>query len=354
MTGRVKGRGTGQNEVGRFERLSYEAVDDGWGVDDGELEVRRTDVTDETVTKVVTRNSSPDVPFDRSVNPYRGCEHGCIYCFARPSHAFLGLSPGLDFETRLIARPNAAQALERALRRKGYTPDVLAIGTNTDAYQPIEKDRRIMRGILQVLQRFRHPVSVVTKGCLIERDIDILGDMAADTLASASISVTTLDSKLARQMEPRVPSPARRLKTIERLAVAGIPVRISVSPLIPGLTDHELEAILQAGRDAGATAASTINLRLPGEVSDLFQDWLARDVPGQADKVMRRVRQAHGGRDYDATFGHRMRGTGPHAELMRQRFRSVCKRIGLAEHLPRLRNDLFMRPAQAGDQLSLF
>jgi DNA repair photolyase len=323
-------------------------------VPEDEVGVRRTHVTCEKITKAVTRNTSPDLPFDRSLNPYRGCEHGCIYCFARPSHAYLGLSPGLDFETRLIARPNVAQALERELRRPSYKADILAIGTNTDAYQPIEKDRRIMRSVLDVLRRFNHPVSVVTKGNLIERDIDLLGDMATDRLASASISVTTLDAKLARQMEPRVPSPARRLQTIERLAAAGIPVRVSVSPLIPGLTDHELEAILQSGRDAGAVAASTISLRLPGEVSALFQDWLERDVPGSAAKVMGRVRQMHGGRDYDATFGQRMTGQGVHADLMRRRFKSACKRIGLAEHLQRLRTDLFIRPAQETAQLSLF
>jgi len=354
LTGRVRGRGTARNEVGRFERHARVAVDDGWDESSEDLPLRRTHVTCEQVTKVVTRNTSPDVPFDRSLNPYRGCEHGCIYCFARPSHAYLGLSPGLDFETRLIARPNAARALEREFRRPSYTPDVLAIGTNTDAYQPIEKERRIMRGVLDVLQRFMHPVSIVTKGNLIERDIDILGEMAADRLASASVSITTLDAKLARQMEPRVPAPARRLQTIERLAAAGIPVRVSVSPLIPGLTDHELEAIMQTARDAGAVAASTISLRLPGEVSELFQDWLARDVPGSAAKVMGRVRQMHGGRDYDPTYGARMRGQGVHADLMRHRFKSACKRIGLTEHLPRLRTDLFVRPARAGDQLSLF
>ncbi|TDT77580.1 DNA repair photolyase [Litoreibacter halocynthiae] len=354
LTGRIKGRGTVQNDAGRFERFTRVAADDGWDSPENDLPVLRTQVTCEQVTNAVTRNTSPDVPFDRSLNPYRGCEHGCIYCFARPSHAYLGLSPGLDFETRLIARPNAAHALEREFRRPSYTPDVLAIGTNTDAYQPIERDRRIMRGVLDVLRRFRHPVAIVTKGSLIERDIDILGDMAADRLASASISITTLNAKIARTMEPRVPSPARRLQIIERLASAGIPVRVSVSPLIPGLTDHELETILQKAHDAGAVAASTISLRLPGEVSDLFQDWLARELPGYATKVMARVRQMHGGRDYDSTFGHRMRGQGVHADLMRRRFKSACKRIGLTEHLQRLRTDLFMRPTQDGDQLSLF
>ncbi|WP_090216778.1 PA0069 family radical SAM protein [Litoreibacter janthinus] len=354
LTGRVKGRGTPRNETGRFEALDRVAFDDGWAEAEDDLPVVRTHVSDERVTKVVTRNTSPDVPFDRSLNPYRGCEHGCTYCFARPSHAFLGLSPGLDFETRLIARPNAAQALERELRRPGYMPDVLAIGTNTDAYQPIEKDRRIMRDVLEVLQRFNHPVAIVTKGSLIERDVDILRDMAALGLATASISITTLDRKLARQMEPRVPPPARRLRTIERLAEAGIPVRVSVAPVIPGLTDHELEAILQAARDAGATAANAIGLRLPREVSELFQDWLARDLPGSADKVMGRVRQMHGGRDYDPSFGHRMRGQGTHADLLRRRFKTACKRFGLAERLPRPRSDLFARPPKAGDQLSLF
>ncbi|EPX79171.1 PA0069 family radical SAM protein [Litoreibacter arenae] len=354
LTGRVRGRGASENKVGRFEAVAREVVDDGWGIPDDEVPLRRTQVACETITKVVTRNTSPDISFDRSLNPYRGCEHGCIYCFARPSHAYLGLSPGLDFETRLIARPNAAEALERELRRPSYRAQVLAIGTNTDAYQPIEKDRRIMRAVLAVLQRFRHPVAIVTKGSLIERDIDILGEMAAAKLASLAVSVTTLDAKLSRQMEPRVPSPARRLKTIERLAEAGIPVRVSASPMIPGLTDHELEAILQQARNAGAVGASTISLRLPREVSELFQDWLAREVPGSAEKVMGRVRQMHGGRDYDPRFGHRMRGEGVHADLMRRRFEAACKRFGLTEHLPSLRTDLFTVPAQAGDQLSLF
>lgn len=354
LTGRVKGRGTMRNDAGRFERLARVAIDDGWDVQDDDMPLLRTQVTCEQVKKVIARNTSPDVPFDRSLNPYRGCEHGCVYCFARPSHAYLGLSPGLDFETRLIARPNAAKALEQELLSPAYKPGTLAIGTNTDAYQPIEKERRIMRGVLEVLRRFRHPVAIVTKGSLIERDTDILAEMANDRLASASISITTLDTKLARRMEPRVPSPARRLQTIERLARAGIPVRVSVSPLIPGLTDHELEAILQHAHDAGAVAASRISLRLPGEVSEMFQDWLAVNVPGHAAKVMARVRQMHGGRDYDPTFGHRMTGQGTHADLMRRRFKSACKRMGLREHLQPLRTDLFIRPLEANEQLSLF
>lgn len=353
LNGRAKGRGTAQNEVGRFEVLSREAVDDGWSDCEEEIALRRTEVSDEQVGQVISRNTSPDLPFDRSLNPYRGCEHGCIYCYARPSHAFLGLSPGLDFETRLIARPNAAQALERELRRKSYKAQVLAIGTNTDAYQPIEKARRIMREVLQVLQRFQHPVAITTKGNLIERDIDILAEMAADGLVSTSISVTTLDAKLSRQMEPRVPAPARRLKTIEALARAGVPVRVSVAPMIPGLTDHEMDAILLAARDAGATAANFVSLRLPREVSELFQNWLEREVPGQAAKVMARVRQMHGGRDYDPEFGQRMRGTGVHADLLERRFDNACKRLGLTQDLPRLRVDLFTPPARLGDQLSL-
>lgn len=354
LNGRARGRATERNDVSRFERLTRDAVDDGWITQTEDLPMRRTEVSEERVRRAVTRNTSPDVSFDRSLNPYRGCEHGCIYCFARPSHAFLGMSPGLDFETRLIARPNAAEALERELRRPGYAADVLAIGTNTDAYQPIERERAIMRGVLEVLHRFRHPVSIVTKGSLIERDIDLIASMAEQGLACVSISVTTLDPKLSRQMEPRVPAPMRRLQTIARLAEAGIPVRVSASPMIPGLTDHELEAILQAGRDAGAQAASMIALRLPREVSELFEDWLKGTRPDAASKVMSLIRQMHGGKAYDPEFGHRMTGSGPYAEIMQKRFKAACLRLELGRNLPPLRRDLFEVPLAQGDQLSLF
>jgi DNA repair photolyase len=306
---RRPGRGASTNATNRFERLRREQFDDGWGAED-DLPPLRTEVSVERPRRAITRNGSPDVSFDRSVNPYRGCEHGCVYCFARPSHAFLGLSPGLDFETRLIARPDAPEVLACELSAKSYRPGVIAIGTNTDAYQPIEKERRIMRAILEVLDSFNHPVAIVTKGTLIERDIDILERMAAKGLARVGVSVTTLDPSIARAMEPRVPAPARRIETIRRLAEAGIPVRVMASPLIPALTDHELELILSAGKAAGAMAASMIPLRLPREVADLFRNWLAECFPDRAARVMNRVREMHGGRDYDPDFGKRMTGQG--------------------------------------------
>lgn len=350
---RRKGRAAVTNETNRFERLAVQAVDDGWARDEG-LPPLRTTVTDERPRQVITRNTSPDISFDRSINPYRGCEHGCIYCFARPSHAYLGLSPGLDFETRLVARPDAPAVLERELRSPRYTPQVIAIGTNTDAYQPVEKDRGIMRGILQVLAAFNHPVGIVTKGTLIERDIDILAPMAAKGLARVGVSVTTLDPSVSRAMEPRVPSPRRRIETIRRLSEAGIPVRVMVSPVIPALTDHEIEAILAAGKEAGAIAASSIMLRLPREVAGLFRDWLEEAFPDRAKRIMGRVRELHGGRDYDPEFGLRMTGQGEWARLMRARFDLGLTRLGLARELPPLRCDLFRVPGRAGDQMELF
>jgi DNA repair photolyase len=348
-----RGRAARTNETGRFERFDRAPLDDGWAPDE-DLPPLRTEVSEERPRRIITRNTSPDISFDRSINPYRGCEHGCIYCFARPSHAYLGLSPGLDFETKLVARPDAAELLETELRRPAYRPATIAIGTNTDPYQPIERERRIMRQILEVLSAFRHPVAVVTKGALVERDADILGEMGQAGLARVGVSVTTLDADLARKMEPRCPSPARRLRAIERLAQAGCPVRVMVSPLIPGLTDHELEAILRAARDAGAVAASTIPLRLPREVSGLWQDWLAEHRPHRVGRVMDKIRDMHGGRDYDPEFGRRMTGEGIWAELIQKRFRREIKALGLDAHLPPLRTDLFCPPPRPGDQLSLF
>ncbi len=349
----ARGRAALSNASGRFERLGREAVDDGWDRDE-DLPPLRTQVSVEVPRKVITRNTSPDISFDRSINPYRGCEHGCIYCFARPSHAYLGLSPGLDFETLLTAKPDAPRLLEAELRARSYRCDVIAIGTNTDAYQPIEKDRRVMRGLLEVLQAFRHPVGIVTKGTLIERDIDILGEMAAAGLAWVGISITTLQADLARKMEPRVPSPQRRLRSVERLAAAGIPVRVMVSPIVPGLTDHEIEGIVAAARDAGAQAASMIPLRLPREVSDLWQAWLAEHYPDRASRVMSKLRDMHGGKEYDAEFGKRMSGEGVWADLLQQRFRRTVRAAGLAANLPPLRTDLFAPPFARGDQLGLF
>jgi DNA repair photolyase len=349
---RRAGRGAASNDAGRYERLSRLLVDDGWG-QEPDLPPVRTEVTEERPRKAITTNDSPDIGFDQSVNPYRGCEHGCIYCYARPSHAWLGLSPGLDFETRLVARPLMPDVLAQELARPGYRPQVIAIGTNTDPYQPVERDRRLMRAILQVLADHRHPVSITTKGTLIERDIDLLEPMAAQGLVHVGISITTLDADLARRMEPRVPAPARRLRVIRALAEAGIPVRVMVSPVVPALTDHELEAILAAGARMGATAASSIALRLPSEVAGLFRDWLAEHRPDRADRIMGRVRELHGGRDYDPRFGLRMTGQGEWAKLMRARFALACKRLGLTTRPAPLRTDVFRVPG-ARQQLSLF
>ncbi|MAQ82556.1 MAG: radical SAM protein [Maritimibacter sp.] len=350
---RRKGRAALGNPANRFERLASSAVDDGWDRDE-DLPPLRTEVSEERPRTVITRNTSPDVPFDRSINPYRGCEHGCIYCFARPTHAYLGLSPGLDFETKLIARPDAPEVLAKELAAKRYRPRTLAIGTNTDPYQPIEKDYGLMRRTLEVLRDFRHPVGIVTKGTLIERDIDILSEMAADNLVRVGISVTTMDRELSRRMEPRVPSPERRLRAIERLAKAGVQVRVMASPMIPGLTDPDLERILAAGRDAGAIGASWIMLRLPHEVSPMFRDWLAEHYPDRMTRVMDKVREAHGGKDYDAEWGRRMRGQGGYAELIDQRFRLAVRRLGLSTDLPPLDCSLFRIPPRKGDQLELF
>lgn len=350
---RPRARGAGSNAAGRFERRGAVAFDDGWDLPE-EDRLIRTEVRTEVPRSALSYNRSPDLPFDRSVNPYRGCEHGCIYCFARPTHAYLNLSPGLDFETRLIARPGIDAVLARELRAPRYAVAPVALGTNTDPYQPCEADLGVMRAVLQVLSAFRHPTAITTKGTLIERDIDILAPMTAQGLLRVGISVTTLDAKLSRRLEPRAPAPARRLEVIRRLSEAGIPVRAMIAPVIPGLTDHELEPILAATRAAGAVAASWIALRLPMEVAPLFRDWLATHAPDRAAKVMGRVREMQGGRDYDPDWGRRMRGQGVWADLIAQRFDRAMGRLGLARDLPPLRRDLFAPPPQAGDQLSLF
>ena len=347
-----KGRGAASCDSGRFEGLKRTGVNDGWDIPE-DTHVLRTEVTEEQPRSAITWQRSPDLPFDRSINPYRGCEHGCIYCFARPTHAWLGLSPGLDFETRLVARPGIAAVLERELRTRSYAPAPLAIGTNTDPYQPVEQRYRLMRQILTLLADFGHPVAIVTKGAGIERDIDLLAPMAARGLVRVGISVTTLDPDLSRRMEPRAPAPARRLATIRRLTQAGIPVRIMVSPVVPALTDPELESILQAGAQAGADAASWIMLRLPLEVSPLWQAWLAEHYPDRAARIMARLREMHGGKDYDARWGHRMRGQGAYAEVIAQRFRIAARRLGLDRPVAPLRSDLFRCPPRPGDQLSL-
>ena len=350
---RLKARAAASNAAGRFERLAHEAFADGWDLPEDERPLP-TQVTLERPRSALVWNTSPDLPFDRSVNPYRGCEHGCIYCFARPTHAYLGLSPGLDFETRLVARPGIAEVLDAELRARRYRPATLAIGTNTDPYQPCDAEHRIMRDLVQVLADFRHPVAITTKGTLVERDIDLLAPMAAQGLAAVGVSLTTLDARLSRRLEPRAPAPARRLEMIRRLSASGIPVRAMIAPVIPGLTDHELEPLLQAARDAGATAARIIPLRLPLEVAGLFRDWLDRHEPGRAAHVLNRVREMHGGRDYDPDFGTRMTGQGIWAELLARRFAIAARRLGLDAPQPSLRCDLFRPPPRMGDQLDLF
>ncbi|MCF1708369.1 PA0069 family radical SAM protein [Tabrizicola sp. J26] len=351
---RLRARGAGSNRAGRFEPHGREAVDDGWDLDEEERLVR-TEVRLEEPRSALTYNRSPDLPFDRSVNPYRGCEHGCIYCFARPTHAFLNLSPGLDFETRLIARPGIGAVLAGELAARRYKVATIALGTNTDPYQPIEAEYRVMREVLEVLAAHRHPVGIVTKGTLIERDLDLLAPMAADGLVRVGISVTTLDPDLSRRMEPRAPLPARRLGTIRRLSQAGIPVRVMMAPVVPGLTDPEIDPILEAAKEAGAVAANWIMLRLPGEVAPLFKEWLEARLPApRAAKVLARVRETHGGKDYDPAWGRRMRGEGLWSNLIGRRFEIAVKRLGLDAELPPMRTDLFRLPPKPGDQLSLF
>lgn len=349
----IRARGTSSNAAGRYEPVQTIYEPDGWDIDE-DNRVMRTQTEVERPRRIITYNRSPDLPFDRSINPYRGCEHGCIYCFARPTHAWLGMSAGLDFETRLIARPDAHIVLEQELRKARYQPRPIAIGTNTDPYQPIEKKYEITRKCLQVLNEFNHPVAVVTKGTLIERDLDILSEMAVRGLVRVGVSVTTLDGALSRKLEPRAPGPKRRLAIIRALAGAGVPVRIMTSPIIPGLTDPEIEALLEAGRDAGASAASWIMLRLPLEVSPLFQEWLALHFPDRANRIMNKVREMHGGKDYDPEWGRRMRGRGVYARMIARRFEMAARRLGLNEDQPELRCDLFRPPLRQGDQLSLF
>ena len=354
----LRGRGALSNAVGRYEKQTRVLVDDGWDdgwrAEDNAPPPLRTEVLHDASRSIIARNKSPDISFDQSINPYRGCEHGCIYCFARPGHAYLGLSPGADFEARLFAKPNAAQLLAKELAAPGYVPRVIAMGTNTDPYQPLEKKLRITRSILEVLRDFRHPVAIVTKSPLILRDLDILSEMAALGLAKAALSVTTLDRKLARIMEPRAGTPARRLQAIEGLAKAGIPAGVMFAPAIPALNDHEMEAVLNAASAVGARSAGYVLLRLPLEIKDLFREWLEANVPDRARHVMTLVRQMRGGKDYDAAWNTRMRGTGPYAEMMARRFHMTVKRLGL--NLPRSPLDTakFRRPPRTGDQMSLF
>ncbi len=349
---RRKARGAQSNASGRYEPVREE-VQDGWDIDE-ERAAFVTEVSEERPRSVITRNSSPDIPFDRSLNPFRGCEHGCTYCFARPTHAYLGLSPGLDFESKLVARPKAAEVLEKELRRKSYQPGMLAIGTNTDPYQPIERRYRVMRSVLEVLQRYNHPVAITTKGTLVERDIDILSDMAAKGLAQVGVSLTTMDQELSRAMEPRCPLPKRRLAIIRRLTEAGIPVRAMLAPVVPGLTDHEVETLMEAAADAGASGMAWIMLRLPMEVAPLFEEWLRATYPGRAAKVLARMREMHGGELYHSEFNKRMRGEGIYAEMIAQRVEKARVRFGLDKEMPKLRCDLFEVPFERDGQLSLF
>ena len=348
-----RARGAGLNMAGRFERQERVAVDDGWDMAE-EIVPARTEVAIERPRSIIARNQSPDIPFDRSINPYRGCEHGCIYCFARPTHSFLGLSPGLDFETKLTAKPDAARVLRAELSRPCYRPAVMAMGTNTDPYQPLEKKYGITREVLGTLRDFNHPVAILTKGALIERDADLLGDMARAGLAAAGLTVTTLDRRLARALEPRAAAPERRLLALRRLAEAGIPTRVSVAPIIPGLNDHEIEAILAAARDAGVTGAGYVVLRLPREVGPLFRDWLEEHYPDRAAKVMAQVRDMHGGRDYDPEWGKRMKGEGAFAAMIGRRFGAAVRRLAIDAPFPKLRTDLFRVPPAGPEQLSLF
>jgi DNA repair photolyase len=328
-----KGRGAVSNLQGRYEVNGREAYDDGWSHDedeDGEPTPFKTHVTDEYAKTILSRNASPDIPFNVSLNPYRGCEHGCIYCFARPTHSYLGLSPGLDFETKLFAKVNAPELLRRELARPAYVPESIALGVNTDAYQPCERQLGLTRRVLEVLNECEHPVGLITKSSLIERDIDIIGARAARRQAMASITITTLDPDISRTLEPRAAAPARRLRTIRRLTEAGIPVSVSVAPIIPFVTEPELEKVLEAAHDAGAVGAHYVVLRLPWEVNPLFQEWLQAHFPDRAQRVMNRVRDMRGGKEYDSDFTKRMHGEGVWADLIRQRFEKTVARLGMA------------------------
>jgi DNA repair photolyase len=350
-----KGRGAVSNRPGRFEPGDRPREDDGWtgDPDDEELPPLATTVTIDASRSAIAWNESPDVGFDRSVNPYRGCEHGCVYCFARPTHAYLGLSPGLDFETKLFAKPEAPRLLAEELSKPGYKPAVLGLGTNTDPYQPIERRMGITRGLLEVLSAFGHPVTIVTKSALVLRDLDILAGMAERGLANVTLSVTTLDRDLARVMEPRAATPGRRLEAIRKLAEAGVPVGVLAAPMIPALNDAELEAILEAAVEAGATTAGYVLLRLPLEIKDLFAEWLDAHAPGRSSHVLNLLRQTRRGGLYVDKFGERMRGVGPYAELLSRRFQLAVRRLGIERRGTRLRTDLFRVPPKRGDQLAL-
>ncbi|WP_209881842.1 PA0069 family radical SAM protein [Azospirillum soli] len=349
-----KGRGAISNRSGRYERETRVAVDDGWDSSDIVTEKIQTFVFDDTARTIINKNTSPDVIFERSINPFRGCEHACIYCFARPTHAYLGLSPGLDFETKIFRKANAAELLAAELRAKSYHCQPLALGANTDPYQPIEREERITRAILEVCRDFNQPVMIITKSGLVLRDIDILAPMAARGLVNVALSLTTLDRDLARRMEPRASTPHRRLAAMRELTEAGVPVAVLASPMIPALNDHELEAILTAAAEAGATQANYILLRLPLEIAGLFEEWLREHAPNRADRVLSLIRQCRDGDLYRSQFGTRMKGSGPIAELLSKRFKLACKRLGLNGRDADLNCADFKPPPAPGDQLALF
>jgi DNA repair photolyase len=350
----IKGRGSSSNVAGRFESLILERADDGWYREEI-IENPTETVLPDRARSVITSNDSPDVGFDVSINPYRGCSHGCVYCFARPTHSYLGLSPGLDFETKLFYKADAVSILEAELAKPRYVCKTIALGINTDGYQPLEKRLEVTRGILGVLERCRHPVTIVTKSALIVRDIDLLSSLAKDRLVSVMLSVTSLSNDIKRTLEPRTASPLARLKVIEQLTQAGIPVGVLVAPVIPAITDHEIEDILSAARAAGAQRAGYVLLRLPHELKILFRDWLAEHYPDRAKHVMSLINQARGGKDYDSQFGTRMRGTGPYAELLRTRFDLAKRKLGFAgaEERYELNTQLFRPPRPNTPQLSL-
>jgi DNA repair photolyase len=348
-----RGRGSRSNRSGRFEHEVREAFDDGWqGLD--ELPPFKTVVQAEIAKSIIATNDSPDISFDQSINPYRGCEHGCSYCFARPTHCYLGHSAGLDFETKLYAKTNAAELLDKELSNPRYVPKYIALGAVTDPYQPIERDYKITRSILEVLDRTSHPVGIVTKNALVARDVDILARMASRGLAKVAISITTLDRKLARQMEPRASTPGKRLEAVKILADAGVPVAVMTAPIIPALNDSEIERILKAAYDAGAREAGYVMLRLPLELKDLIREWLQTDFPDRAKRIINILREMHGGKDYTPEWRTRQRGKGPYADQVATRFRLACQRLGLNARSHKLRLDLFQRPVPKGGQFSLF
>lgn len=349
-----RGRAAVSNASGRFEAEKRSDFDDGWVVKAETDQVIKTQVFKEVPRKIITTNHSPDIPFDRSINPYRGCEHGCIYCFARPSHAYLGYSPGLDFETKLFYKPDAAILLDRELRNKHYKCAPIAIGTNTDPYQPIERSRRVMQSILEVMSAFHHPLTIVTKSALILRDIEILKSLAARNLVHVSLSVTSLDHKLSRRMEPRAATPKRRLKTLRALSDAGIPTGVMVAPVIPAINDHEIEDILSASQKAGVTSAAFIFMRLPLEIKELFEEWLEENYPDRKMKVLNHLRSIKGGRLNNPNFFDRFKGHGAYATMVRERFHGTCRRLGLNKREDGLDCTRFKPPAIKGTQLDLF